>query len=150
MHLAALSVHLCPSAQSLPPELEPVLPCHAFVSLFGASVSVIVQLATKLPGGLQEYCSAQSDPLRGSAAALAGHLNAERGEDVLRIAAEAVGLRFEALTGAQLLCAPPASGHLALCAHSHLPEFMNELDFTLARNRTRLLAMMQHKHYKAR
>ena len=55
----------------------------------------------------QEYCSAQSDPLRGSAAALAEHLNAERGEDVLRIAAEAVGSRFEALAGAQLLCASP-------------------------------------------
>jgi len=54
---------------------------------------------------VQEYCSAESDPLRGSAAALAGHLNAERGEDVLRIAAEAVGSRFEALAGAQLLCA---------------------------------------------
>jgi hypothetical protein len=57
----------------------------------------------------QEYCEAESDPLRGSAAALAGYLNAERGEDVLRIAAEAVGSRVEALTGAQLLCALPST-----------------------------------------
>ena len=48
-----------------------------------------------------------SDPLRYSAAALANYLNAERGEDVLRIAAEAVGSRPESLTGAQLLCASP-------------------------------------------
>ena len=57
---------------------------------------------------LQEYCSAAADPLRDVAPSLAGFLNAERAEDVLRIAAQAVGSRFEGLAGAQLLCAPTA------------------------------------------
>ena len=89
----------------------------------------------------QEYCEAEADPLRGSASALAGYLNAERGEDVLRIAAEAVGSRVEALTGAQLLCALPdpstpvptslpltpnayaQSGDVALCDCHNVPLF---------------------------
>ncbi len=70
---------------------------------------------------VQEYCSAESDPLRGSAAALAGHLNAERGEDVLRIAAEAVGSRFEALAGAQLLCASLANASNGGCLSFVVP-----------------------------
>ena len=47
--------------------------------------------------------AAEPDPLRDSAAATVAQLNAERTEDVLRIAAFALGVPLDALQGAQLL-----------------------------------------------
>ncbi|CAL5223301.1 g5792 [Coccomyxa viridis] len=50
-----------------------------------------------------EYMAADADPLRDCAAAIVEYQNKERTEDVLRIAAFALGVPLERLEGAQLL-----------------------------------------------